>query len=301
MYMSGGTKFALILRIRYTILVLSVTPNTKQRRSPLFRASISGILPSFQLFIPWHTTPAHATFLLQALVFRAVQVNKHNERIRLALRRLTIEMISQIFLNAMPEGKSASSSISSVENRIYFAQQADVGIWPNYQSNFGKSTLNPHLSLLILHYVFFMLLVSGTRLFCAANNLTRPQVIRYHQSDRFQPATLFTKRNRLSPHRANMLSFVHVNRRVLDRSQLKVRGWLYCGVDELLEEEHRWLEECERFGPASEEGSAVLLAPEWLQGLHKRRDVSKADELVGVRDRGRASTTRRSDTSRQGV
>jgi len=51
-----------------------------------------------------------------------------------------------------------------------------------------------------------------------------------------------------------MLSFIHVNRRVLDRSQLEVRGWLCCGVDELLEEEHRWLEECERFGPGSEEG-----------------------------------------------
>jgi hypothetical protein len=41
--------------------------------------------------------------------------------------------------------------------------------------------------------------------------------------------------------------------------------------DELLEEEHRWLEESEGFGPASEEGSAVLLAPAWLQELHKQR------------------------------
>jgi hypothetical protein len=97
-----------------------------------------------------------------------------------------------------------------------------------------------------------------------------------------------------------MLSFIHVNRRVLDRSQLEVRGWLYCGVDELLEEKHRWLEEWERFGPASEEGS-VLLAPAWLQELHKRRDISGADDLVGVRDRGRAGTARGSGTRRQTV
>jgi hypothetical protein len=98
-----------------------------------------------------------------------------------------------------------------------------------------------------------------------------------------------------------MLSFIHVNRRVLDRSQLEVRGWLYCGVDELLEEEHRWLEELERFGPASEEGSAVLLAPAWLQELHKRRYISGADDLVGARDRGRTGTARRSGTRRQRV
>jgi hypothetical protein len=84
-----------------------------------------------------------------------------------------------------------------------------------------------------------------------------------------------------------MLSFIHVNRRVLDRSQLEVRGWLYCGVGELLEEEHHWLGELERFGPASEEGSAVLLAPACLQELHKRRYISGADDLVGARDRGR--------------
>jgi hypothetical protein len=75
-----------------------------------------------------------------------------------------------------------------------------------------------------------------------------------------------------------------------------VRGWLYCEVDELLEEEHRRLEEWERFGPASEEGSAALLAPAWLQELHKRRDISGADDLVGVRDRGRTGTARRSGT-----
>ena len=55
-----------------------------------------------------------------------------------------------------------------------------------------------------------------------------------------------------------MLSFIRVNRRVLDR-RLEVREWLYCRVDELLEVEHRWLEECERFGPASKEGCAILL------------------------------------------
>jgi hypothetical protein len=100
-----------------------------------------------------------------------------------------------------------------------------------------------------------------------------------------------------------MLSFIHVNRGVPDRSQLEVRGWLYCGVDELLEEEHRWLEELERFGPASEEGGAVLLAPAWLQELHKRRDISGADDLVGApaRGRGRTSTARRSGTRRQRV
>jgi hypothetical protein len=96
-----------------------------------------------------------------------------------------------------------------------------------------------------------------------------------------------------------MLSFIHVNRRVLDRSQLEVRGWLYCGVDELLEEEHRWLEELERFGP----GGAVLLAPAWLQELHKRRDISGADDLVGApaRGKGRTGTARRSGTRRQRV
>jgi hypothetical protein len=41
--------------------------------------------------------------------------------------------------------------------------------------------------------------------------------------------------------------------------------------DELLEEEHRWLEEWERFGLASEEGSAVFLALAWLQEIHKQR------------------------------
>jgi hypothetical protein len=80
-----------------------------------------------------------------------------------------------------------------------------------------------------------------------------------------------------------------------------VRGWLYWGVDELLEEEHRRLEEWERFGPASEEGSAVLLALAWLQELHKRRDGSRVDDLVGMRDRGRTGTTRRSGTRRQRV
>jgi hypothetical protein len=98
-----------------------------------------------------------------------------------------------------------------------------------------------------------------------------------------------------------MLSFIHVNRRVLDRSQLEVRGWLYCGVDELLEEEHRWLEEWERFGPASGEGIAVSLAPAWLQELCKRRDISRADNLEGVRGRGRTGTARRSGTRRQRV
>jgi hypothetical protein len=38
-----------------------------------------------------------------------------------------------------------------------------------------------------------------------------------------------------------------------------MRGWLYCGVDELLEEEHRWLEEWERCGPASSKGVLFCL------------------------------------------
>ena len=98
-----------------------------------------------------------------------------------------------------------------------------------------------------------------------------------------------------------MLSFIHANRRVLDRSQLEVRGWLYCGVHELLEGEHRWLEEWGRFGPSNEEGCAVFLAPAWLQESHKRRDVSRADDLAGVRDRGRIGTARKSGTRRRRV
>lgn len=58
-----------------------------------------------------------------------------------------------------------------------------------------------------------------------------------------------------------MLSFIHVNRRVLGRSQLGVRGWLYRGVGELLEGERRWLEKWERFGLVNEEGRAVLVVP----------------------------------------
>jgi len=50
-----------------------------------------------------------------------------------------------------------------------------------------------------------------------------------------------------------MLSFIHVNRGVLNRSQLEVRGWLYCGVDELLEE-HRWLEEWGDLAQRAKEG-----------------------------------------------
>jgi hypothetical protein len=65
------------------------------------------------------------------------------------------------------------------------------------------------------------------------------------------------KRNRLRPHRANMFSFIHVNRRVLDRSQLEARGWLSCGVDE---EEDCWSEESGRFGSVGREWSAVSLA-----------------------------------------
>jgi hypothetical protein len=80
-----------------------------------------------------------------------------------------------------------------------------------------------------------------------------------------------------------------------------VRGWLYCGVDELLEEEHGWLEESERFGPASGEGIAVSLAPAWLQELCKGRDISTADNLEGVRGRRRTGTARRSGTRRQRV
>jgi hypothetical protein len=53
-----------------------------------------------------------------------------------------------------------------------------------------------------------------------------------------------------------MLAFIHVNRKVLDRSQLEVRGWLYCGVGDLQEEEDRCLEEWER-RPVSEEGGAL--------------------------------------------
>jgi hypothetical protein len=68
---------------------------------------------------------------------------------------------SDIFLNTTLEEKHASSSVSSVGNRVYFAQQANFGIWPNYLSNFGKSTLNLRLNLLILHFVFFILPVSG--------------------------------------------------------------------------------------------------------------------------------------------
>jgi len=62
-------------------------------------------------------------------------------------------------------------------------------------------------------------------------------------------------------HRANMLSFIHANREVLDRSQLEARDWLSCGVYELLGEEDRWSEESGKFGSAGEEGSADSLAP----------------------------------------
>jgi hypothetical protein len=68
-----------------------------------------------------------------------------------------MEMTPQIFLNTILEEKHATGSVSSVENRVNFAQQAEVGIWLNYPPNIGKSILNSHLNLLILHFVVFLL------------------------------------------------------------------------------------------------------------------------------------------------
>ena len=106
--------------MRCTASVLSVIPSTKQRRNPLFTASISGRLHNLRLFILWRTISAHATFLLQASIFRELQANKHNEQIKPTLCRLTIEMTPQIFLNTMPEEKHASNSVGSVGNSVNF-------------------------------------------------------------------------------------------------------------------------------------------------------------------------------------
>jgi hypothetical protein len=64
--------------------------------------------------------------------------------------------------------------------------------------------------------------------------LTYRQVAQSHLNDRFLFAISSIIRSETD--RANMLSFIHVNRKVLERSQLEARCWLYCGAEELLEE-----------------------------------------------------------------
>ena len=122
-----------ILRVRYTTSVLSVIPNTKQRRNPLFRASISGGLPRFQLFILWHTISAHPTSLLQALIFQALQI-------KLTLCRLTIETMPRIFLITMPEEKArlqfnqfrGKQSIFCPTSRRWDLAELPVKYWEEY-------------------------------------------------------------------------------------------------------------------------------------------------------------------------
>jgi hypothetical protein len=75
--------------------------------------------------------------------------------------------------------------------------------------------------------------------------------------------------------RVDKLSFIHVNRRVLEP---EAWSWVYCGGDELLEEEQCWLEEWER-GPGGAGRDSLCSPPVWLQDLYRRRETSNTDEV----------------------
>jgi hypothetical protein len=74
------------------------------------------------------------------------------------------------------------------------------------------------------------------------------------------------KRNRLSPEKANKLSFIHINRRVLNRTSAgdaSARNWHRCDDDTLLEEEELWLQGFEHGG--------ALFSPDWVTVPELRR------------------------------